>query len=69
MSSSKSSPGYYNTLPSTSITTANTGAARSVFATHRPWRELVQPFSSFTRPYTLDEATARVKRNLYLSLL
>ncbi|XP_030945489.1 PRA1 family protein F3-like [Quercus lobata] len=65
MSSSQSSPGYYkyNTLPSTSTTTAN-AADRSVFATRRPWRELVQPFSSFTRPDTLGEATARFKRNL-----
>ncbi|KAL0009845.1 hypothetical protein SO802_004953 [Lithocarpus litseifolius] len=68
MSSSKSSPGYYNTLPSTSITTINTAAACSVFTTRCPWRELVQPFSS-TRPYTLGKATAHVKRNLDLSLL
>ncbi|XP_075657821.1 PRA1 family protein E-like [Castanea sativa] len=68
MSSSQSSLGYYNTLPSTSTTTTNVAAAaataRSVFATRCPWRELVQPFFSFTRPYTLGEATAHVKHNL-----
>ncbi|KAK7823784.1 PRA1 family protein F2-like [Quercus suber] len=69
MSSSQSSPGYYNTLPSTSTTTTNTVAMRSIFATCRPWCKLVQPFSSFTCPYTLGEATACIKRNLDLSLL
>ncbi|KAK7822509.1 pra1 family protein f2 [Quercus suber] len=69
MSSSQSSPGYYNTLPSTSTTTTNTATARSVFATRRPWRELLQSFSSFTCPYTLGEAIAHVKHNLNLSLL
>ncbi|KAF3968467.1 hypothetical protein CMV_007643 [Castanea mollissima] len=58
MSSSQSSPGYYNTPPSTSTTTANTAVAGSIFATRHPWHELIQPFSSFTHPYRLSEATA-----------
>ncbi|XP_050363180.1 PRA1 family protein F2-like [Argentina anserina] len=36
----------------------------AVFATRRPWLELVQPFSSFTRPFTCGEATLRIRSNL-----
>lgn len=36
----------------------------SSFPTCRPWRELVQPLSSFTRPCALGEASNRIKRNL-----
>ncbi|XP_059432324.1 PRA1 family protein F3-like [Corylus avellana] len=58
---SSQSAAYYSTLPSTS---AATGDARFSFPTSRPWRELVQPFSSFTRPYALGEAGIRIKGNL-----
>ncbi|KAF4376071.1 hypothetical protein CsatB_001303 [Cannabis sativa] len=36
----------------------------NTFATRRPWRELVQPISAFTRPQTFGEATTRINRNL-----
>ncbi|KAB2636724.1 PRA1 family protein F2-like [Pyrus ussuriensis x Pyrus communis] len=67
------SPPRYGALPSTtsSFTTATPepftrarATTQSFFATRRPWLELVQPFSSFTRPYTFGEATVRIKRNL-----
>jgi Flp pilus assembly protein TadB len=58
---SSQSAAYYSTLPSTSAGTAD---ARFSFPTSRPWRELVQPFSSITRPCSLGDAGMRIKRNL-----
>ncbi|KAK7857761.1 pra1 family protein d [Quercus suber] len=56
--------GLLHTLVSISTTTANAVTAHSIFATCRPWHELIQPLSTFTRPYTLGEANAHVKCNL-----
>ncbi|KAL9395743.1 hypothetical protein Peur_009996 [Populus x canadensis] len=35
----------------------------TIFATRRPWRELIE-FSAFARPYSLGDTTIRIKRNL-----
>ncbi|XP_038887336.1 PRA1 family protein E-like [Benincasa hispida] len=48
----------------TSILSRARAASDSVYATLRPWRELLQPLSSFTRPSSIGEATIRCKRNL-----
>lgn len=48
----------------TSILSRARAASDSVYATLRPWRELLQPLSSFTRPSSVSEATIRCKRNL-----
>ncbi|QCE06280.1 PRA1 family protein D-like [Vigna unguiculata] len=48
----------YNSIPSMSRATAPTG-----FSTRRPWEEFVA-LSSFTLPYSLGEATLRLRRNL-----
>ncbi|XP_062080789.1 PRA1 family protein E-like [Humulus lupulus] len=52
--------------PQDYYTTSSQGFSRSAptFATRRPWRELVQPISAFTRPHTFGEATTRINRNL-----
>ncbi|RDX83161.1 PRA1 family protein F2, partial [Mucuna pruriens] len=71
MSSSSSSAPHYSSFPSPlSSTSAGpyfvTHAAtttRSAFATRRPWEEVFALYS-FTRPYTIGEATMRVRRNL-----
>ncbi|XP_009367738.2 PRA1 family protein F2-like [Pyrus x bretschneideri] len=62
------SPPHYGTHPPTTTSPEPFSRARTTtqafFATRRPWLELVQPLSSFTRPYTFGEATVRIKRNL-----
>ncbi|XP_061369097.1 PRA1 family protein D-like [Gastrolobium bilobum] len=67
-----SSAPHYSSLPSPSSSNstgkffasrANATASQSVFATRRPWEEVFALYS-FTRPYSVGEATLRVKRNL-----
>lgn len=45
----------------TGFSASRTGTA---FATRRPWRELFEPLSSFSRPENVGEATVRIRRNL-----
>ncbi|XP_065861021.1 PRA1 family protein F2-like [Euphorbia lathyris] len=52
------------TIPTTFTSSDATTSANAFFAKRRPWRDLIE-FSSFTRPYTFTDATARIKRNLY----
>jgi len=67
MNSSSSSPPHYSSLPSSNsippnfISRATTPKPLSV--TRRPWEEVFALYS-FTRPYSLTEATSRVKRNI-----
>lgn len=64
MSSSSNSKAPYGGLPPPTTTFSRArDATQSLFATRRPWLELVQPWSSFTRPYSFGEATIRIKRN------
>ncbi|KAG4916145.1 PRA1 family protein F2 [Glycine soja] len=70
MSSASSPAPHYSSLPSPSssnstnyfLTRAAT-STRSSFATRRPWEEVFALYS-FTRPYSIGEATMRVRRNL-----
>ncbi|KAK7345818.1 hypothetical protein VNO77_16430 [Canavalia gladiata] len=55
----------YSSMPSTSTSPYSVSRATtsSGFPTRRPWEE-VFAFYSFTRPYSIGEATLRMKRNL-----
>ncbi|KAL5184543.1 PRA1 family protein F2 [Glycine soja] len=61
---------HYGSLPSPSssnsttyFVTCATTSTRSSFATHQPWEEVFTLYS-FTHPYSIEEATMRVRRNL-----
>ncbi|GFZ13571.1 prenylated RAB acceptor 1.B2 [Actinidia rufa] len=64
------SPSGYRTLSPTEngagiFSTGARSSAKSLYATRRPWLELLgSPPSSFGRPQTLSEAKARMMRNL-----
>ncbi|CAI8614278.1 unnamed protein product [Vicia faba] len=68
MSSSFSEP-HYSSLPSSSnskpphFISRATATTKTVSVTRRPWEEVFALYS-FTRPYSINEATSRVKRNL-----
>ncbi|CAN1136934.1 PRA1 family protein F2 [Linum perenne] len=71
MASASSSPppptsyGYDSFVSNTPNTFLSRAASNSTafYATRRPWRELFN-LSSFARPFSLGEATVRIKRNL-----
>ena len=64
-SNSKAPYGTADSFPTPSTTFSRArSVTSSYFATRRPWLELIQPFSSFTRPFTFGEATLRIKSNL-----
>ncbi|KAM7254271.1 hypothetical protein ACFE04_031953 [Oxalis oulophora] len=57
--------GATTTAPAPTPTPTSTFTrATSFFATLRPWLSFITPLSSFTRPYSIGEATIRIKRNL-----
>ncbi|KAF5741872.1 hypothetical protein HS088_TW10G00879 [Tripterygium wilfordii] len=59
------SSAHYGAIPSpnTGFATRAIANTSSFFATRRPWTEFFN-LSSFTRPYSVGEATIRLKRNL-----
>ncbi|XP_044502803.1 PRA1 family protein F3-like [Mangifera indica] len=59
------SPPHYGSLPSTSSPPSSTAAflARARATTRRPWPQFLE-LHSLSRPYSVGEATIRLKRNL-----
>lgn len=66
-----SSPAGYSSLPPYSADAGGSGVlvriqsrTQSLYATRRPWRELLAHPSSYSVPHGVAEFTSRVKRNL-----